>query len=148
MKLSVVIATKEEENNIRDCLESVKWADEIVVVDDASTDRTVEICREFTDKIFMNDSKGSFHKNKNPGIERAKGDWILSLDTDERITGTLLEEINVAIHDEKKVGYYISRNYFLMHGYKDDFRGFFISISSALTIFMTYAKLWETQQKD
>lgn len=57
-KLSVVIVTKNEERNIRECIENIKWADEIVIVDDMSTDRTVEICKEYTENIFLNDSKG------------------------------------------------------------------------------------------
>lgn len=113
-RISVVIATKDEERNIRDCLESVKWADEIVVVDDASKDRTVEICREFTSNIIPKDSKGDFHFNKNLGIERSSGEWILSIDADERITQELCREIKDAIGKSDKLGYYISRkNYFL-----------------------------------
>jgi len=251
-KLSIVIATKNEEKNIRKCLESVKWADEIIIVDDKSADRTVEICREYTDKIFLNDSRGSFHKNKNLGIEKTAGDWILSLDADERVTPELKEEILVTlglqastiigyciprknyflgkwirgcgwwpdyiirlfkkgvtqwpldihatpkIKEKNKVGYlqnplihysyrnlnqyfekfnsYTSRlaqeefekgikinkrnfficflikplfwvlhKYFFWKGYRDAFQGFFISFSSALVVFITYAKLWEKQ---
>ena len=55
-RISAVIATKNEENNIRQCLESVKWADEIIVVDDVSTDKTLDICREYNSKIYVNDS--------------------------------------------------------------------------------------------
>ncbi|MDI6642078.1 MAG: glycosyltransferase family 2 protein [Elusimicrobiota bacterium] len=112
-KLSVVIATKNEERNIENCLESVKWADEIVIVDDFSQDNTVEICKKYTDKIFLNDSKGSFHKNKNLGIEKATGEWILSLDADEIVPNELAEEIKIAIQTQK-LGYYLNRkNYFL-----------------------------------
>jgi len=114
MKLSVVIATKNEEKMIQDCLESVLWADEIVIVDDGSEDRTVEICREYTSDIITNDSKGNFHYNKNLGIKKATGDWILSLDADERITTELAHEIRSVIKNSTKLGYYISRkNYFL-----------------------------------
>ena len=252
-RISAVIATKNEENNIRECLESVKWADEIVVVDDVSTDRTVDICKEYTSKIYVNDSKGSFHINKNLGIEKSGGDWILSIDSDERITTELAFEIKDVILRSDRVGYYLSRkNYFLgkwisgcgwypdhiirlfrkgatkwpleihdvpqisakdkvgyLHnpmihisytsieqyldkfaryttrlareefdngvrvrrtnllslflikplfwlfrkyvikrGYLDGFRGFFISVASAMTIFMTYAKLWEMQNRE
>ncbi len=52
-RLSVTVITLNEEKNIRDCLESIKWADEIIVVDSGSTDKTVEICREYTDRIFL-----------------------------------------------------------------------------------------------
>lgn len=252
--LSVVIAAKNEEKNIRECLESVKWADEIVIVDDVSTDRTVEICRGYTQKIFIQDSGGDFHKNKNLAIEKAGGDWILSLDADEVITPELAYEIKEAIKNEKLLGYYINRKnlflgkwirgcgwypdyiirlfrkgtakwpllaedfhgtpqitdkkrvgylknpflhysyntlnqyfekfnlytsclakqeyihglrlsknnffacfiikpiflflrkYFLWKGFRDGFRGLFISLSSALVIFVSYAKLWEKQK--
>jgi glycosyltransferase involved in cell wall biosynthesis len=114
IKLSVVIATKNEETNIQKCLESVKWADEIVIVDDISIDRTVEICRKYTEKVFINDSGGSFHKNKNLGIEKATGEWILSLDADEIIPIELSEEIKKAIQFSRMLGYYLNRkNYFI-----------------------------------
>jgi len=113
-KLSVTIATKNEEENIAKCLESVKWADEIVIVDDNSTDKTVEIAKVFTKNIFMRDSFGDFHKNKNLAIEKATGEWILSLDADEIITPELSCEIQKAIKDKNKLGYYLNRkNYFL-----------------------------------
>jgi glycosyltransferase involved in cell wall biosynthesis len=70
--ISVVIETKDEERNIRDFLESVKWADEIVVVDDESKNNIIEIWREYTDKIFINNAKGSFHKNKKPRYQESK----------------------------------------------------------------------------
>lgn len=114
MSLSVTIATKNEEENIRDCLESVKWTDEIVVVDDVSNDRTVEIAKLYTSKVFIRGSKGDFHKNKNLAIEKASGDWILSLDADEVITPDLAYEIKEAINNEKMLGYYLNRkNFFL-----------------------------------
>jgi glycosyltransferase involved in cell wall biosynthesis len=251
-QISVVIATKDEEDNIKDCLESIKWADEIIIVDDMSKDRTVEICKDYTSNIILNESKGSFHINKNLGIDRSNGVWILSIDADERGTPELEPEIRHLIDKTEKLGFFINRkNYFLgkwirgcgwypdyivrlfrkgatqwpleihdvpnikdknkvgylksplihisyttleqyfdkfarystrlaqeehekgtritktsflllflvkplawffnkyilLRGYKDGFRGFFISVSSALTIFMTYAKLWEMQQK-
>ena len=114
-RLSVVIAVKNEEANIKDCLESVRWADEIVIVDDVSSDRTVEICKGYTKNIFSNDSHGDFHGNKNLGLEKANGEWILSLDADERIDDKLAEEIRMAINNSgNNKGYYIlRRNYFL-----------------------------------
>jgi glycosyltransferase involved in cell wall biosynthesis len=249
--LSIVIAVKNEEKNIKQCLESVKWADEIIIVDDHSTDATVEMAKQYTNKIFFNDSKGSFHDNKNLGLEKATGDWILSLDADEIIPPELAEEINQAIKSSQYAGYYLNRKnyflgkwirgcywypdyiirlfkkgttqwptdihkvprieegkvgklqtpfihysyyslnqyfekfnqytsrvaaeeysrgyriswknltlcfllkplyfflmkYFLKLGIRDGFRGFFISFSSALTVFVSYAKLWEMQNR-
>ena len=113
-RISVVIAAKNEEESIKNCLEGVKWADEIIIVDDMSDDRTVEICREYTENIFLNDSGGIFHKNKNLGIEKAGGDWILSLDADEVVTPELAAEIKEVLDKEEKIGYYLLRkNYFL-----------------------------------
>ncbi len=116
VRLSIVIASKNEEHNIRKCLESIKWASEIVVVDDLSTDKTVEICKEYTEKIFINDSADGFHKNKNLAIEKATGNWILSLDADEVVTSELKEDILAAVNINPSAvsGYYILRkNFFL-----------------------------------
>lgn len=90
--LSVVIITKNEEANIRECLESVKWAGEIVVVDDSSTDRTVEITQNYTDRIFQKkmDIEG---RHRNWAYAQARNSWVLSLDADERVTPQLKEEI-------------------------------------------------------
>lgn len=115
-KISVALTAKNEERYIRDSLESVKWADEIVIVDDYSTDRTVEISRAYTKKVFLNDSKGAVNTNKNLAIETATGDWILSLDADEIVTEELKEEILATINSPSPeiLGYNIPRkNYFL-----------------------------------
>lgn len=254
--ISVVIAAKNEESNIRRCLESVSWADEIVVVDDESSDRTAAIAREFTNKVFVHKSPVNFNLNKNYGADRASGDWILSLDADEVIPEALAEEIKTVmraprsgiegyclnrrnyflgqwvrgcnwypdrilrlyrkgktawpekglhsepeIQDKTKVGdlqndfvhysytsmeqyfrkfnqytsllardeyekgtritgihfvlnffmrpfYWFFKKYVLCRGYRDGFRGFFISLSSALTIFTMYAKLWALRQAE
>lgn len=106
--LSVVIITKNEADNIRDCLNSVAWADEIVILDSGSTDGTVGICREYTDKVFETDWPG-FGPQKNRGIERATGDWILSVDADERVSPELRLEIEQALKVEQYNGYEIPR---------------------------------------
>jgi len=94
MKISVILATFNEEKNIKGCLESVKdLADEIVIVDGTSTDKTVQIAKKYTKKIFIRENPLMFHKNKQYAIEKATGDWILYLDADERITPELREEI-------------------------------------------------------
>lgn len=82
MSLSVIIISKNEEAVIRRCLTSVAWADEIVVVDSRSDDKTVEICREFTDKVVQADWRG-FGPQKNLALGLAVGEWVLSLDADE-----------------------------------------------------------------
>ncbi len=92
-KISVCIISYNEEKKIRDCLESVKEvADEIIVVDSLSTDRTKEIAAEYTNKIF--DQKFLGHiEQKNLVISKASNDWILSLDCDERLSPELAKSI-------------------------------------------------------
>jgi glycosyltransferase involved in cell wall biosynthesis len=112
--LSVTIATKDESENIINCLKSVGFADEIVIVDDCSTDDTVAKARQHGAQIIVKDSEGSFHENKNLAIEQAKGDWILSLDADEVVTSKLAESIRSALANPNSDGYLIDRhNYFL-----------------------------------
>lgn len=94
--LSITVITKNEEANIRQCLESVKWADEIIVVDSGSTDGTVAICREYTDKVFAEPWLG-YGPQKNRALDYATGEWVLSLDADERVTPQLKEEIERAM---------------------------------------------------
>ncbi|MBW1740968.1 MAG: glycosyltransferase family 2 protein [Deltaproteobacteria bacterium] len=91
-KLSVVIITYNEEQNIGRCLESVQWADEIIIVDSFSTDRTIDIARKYTDKIFQRALDG-YGAQKNYAISKATNTWILALDADERLTPELSEEI-------------------------------------------------------
>lgn len=92
VKLSVCIITYNEAENIRDCLESIKWADEIIVVDSLSNDRTIVICREFTDRIFQRPWPG-YIEQKNFAIEQATQPWVLCLDADERLSPLAAEEV-------------------------------------------------------
>ncbi len=111
-KLSVTIITYNEEKNIRDCLNSVKWADEIVVVDSFSTDKTIEICREYTDRVYQNKWHG-FVEQKNLTLSKASNNWVLSIDADERISDELREEIRGLLNNSLKFdGYYIPRKTF------------------------------------
>lgn len=94
MKLSVVLATYNEESNIGDCLKGVKdIADEIVIVDGTSTDNTVEIAKSFGARVIVRENPPIFHINKQKALEEAKSDFILQLDADERVTGKLAKEI-------------------------------------------------------
>jgi len=103
MKLSIVLATKNEENNIGPCLESViKIADEIVIVDEYSTDNTVTVAMKYGAKIFKNKHKRNFHESKQLAITRAKGEWILQLDADERVSNALAKEIILAVNASNK----------------------------------------------
>ena len=90
--LSTVVITKNEECNINDCLTSVKWTDEIIVVDAESTDRTQALARHYTSHVFVRPWEG-YGQQKNFGIAQASGDWILILDADERVSLELAKEI-------------------------------------------------------
>jgi len=92
-RLSVLLITKNEEDRIRTCLESVRWSDEIIVVDDASEDQTCEIAARFGAKVIHRPFSGSFASQRNAGLEAATGDWILQMDADERVTDELREAI-------------------------------------------------------
>jgi glycosyltransferase involved in cell wall biosynthesis len=107
--LTVTLITKNESMHIRNCLESVRWADEIIVLDSGSTDDTAAICREYTDKVFLTDWPG-FGVQKNRAIEKAAGEWILSIDADESVPEALRREIEGAIaRPENRVAYRIPR---------------------------------------
>ena len=97
--LSVAIVTFNEEQNIARTLTSVSWADEIIVVDSHSTDRTVEIARSFGARVIERDWPG-FAAQKNFAIERCTGDWILSLDADEEVGPELAQEIQALLAGE------------------------------------------------
>ena len=111
-KLSVVISAYNEEKNIKDCLESVKWASEIILVDSGSTDKTVEIAKNYQVKIFPQPNNLMLNVNKNYGFTQVTNDWILNLDADERVTPELKEEINQTIeqsNNETIDGYWLPR---------------------------------------
>jgi glycosyltransferase involved in cell wall biosynthesis len=90
--ISATVITYNEEDNIRDCLESVKWVDELIVVDSFSSDRTVDICRQYTRHVVQQPWPGHV-RQKQFALEQATGDWILSLDADERLSSEAQEEI-------------------------------------------------------
>jgi glycosyltransferase involved in cell wall biosynthesis len=115
--VSIVLATYNEEKNLPTCLESVKdLADEIVIVDGSSTDKTVEIAKEFGAKVTVTDNPPIFHINKQKAIDKATKDWILQLDADEQVSEELKNEIKSVLSkkDNDIVGFWIPRkNYFL-----------------------------------
>lgn len=110
-KLSVVISAYNEEVKIEDCLKSVNFADEIILIDNSSTDKTSEIGKKFNAKIFKRENNPMLNINKNFGFSKATGDWILNLDADERVTQELREEIKSEIKNPKADvnGYWIPR---------------------------------------
>lgn len=109
-KLSVILITKNEAANIRACLESVAWADEIIVVDSGSADATTEICRELGAKIYVHDWPG-FGAQKNRALCYATNEWVFSIDADERVTPELRAAIEAVLRkdDDNCAAYRVSR---------------------------------------
>lgn len=106
--LSVIVITKNEERHIEACLKSISWADEIIVLDSGSTDNTLTICKKFTPLVFSTDWPG-FGLQKQRALEKANGDWVLSIDADERVSPELKQEINQAIQTNEYIGFEIPR---------------------------------------
>ena len=112
-KVSVIIITNNEEKNIARCLESVRWADETVIVDSFSTDRTTEICRRFTDKVFQKEWLG-YGLQKNYCASNARNKWVLNIDADEVISPECAEAIQKLLLGNPKFPIYRfpRKNYF------------------------------------
>jgi len=106
--LSAILITKNEENNIRRCLESIKFVDEIIVFDSGSDDGTTQICREYTNNVFVTDWPG-FGIQKQRALDAANGTWILSIDADEVVDAKLKHEILSVISSDKIAGYFLPR---------------------------------------
>lgn len=106
--LSVVIICKNEESRIKTCLESVKWADEIIVVDNSSTDGTIKIAEKYTDKVFQVNLE-DFASLRNMAMEKVTGGWVLYIDADERVLEPLRREIEAIITLADFSAYAISR---------------------------------------
>lgn len=94
--ISVIVIAKNEEGRIKTCLESVKWADEIILADNGSSDKTKQVAREYTSKIFEFDGL-DFDSLRNKAFEKVVGDWVLYLDADERLLNPLRNEIESLI---------------------------------------------------
>jgi len=114
MSISAVIATLNEEKNLKRCLKSIDFVDEIIIVDSGSSDKTVEIAKKFTKKIFFTDFKG-FSQIKQYGIEKAKSEWVLIIDADEEVSDNLKQKL---LEIDKKGnninGFYIKRETFFL----------------------------------
>lgn len=121
IRLSVALATFNEENNIGDCLESVRQiADEIVIVDGTSIDKTVEVAKRFNAKVLIVPNQPNFHINKQKSFDNSSGEWILYLDADERVGNELANEIKkVMLMGDAKIEKYQNefknRQLFLRH---------------------------------
>lgn len=105
--LSVVIAAKNEAHQIRKCLEHIKWADEIIIIDNGSTDDTVKICKEYTKKVYSHNKQELIPYLQNLGIEKATKEWILILDADVIVPEKAKHEILQKIQNPKYTGHYL-----------------------------------------
>ena len=137
-KISVIVITKDEEKNISECLKSVEWADEIIVVDAESCDKTIELAKKFTDKVYIKKWEG-YVPQKKYALSIASNDWVLSLDADERITPELKNEL-LNITSSEFSGYKIRRKNFLLNkeitscGWGNDYQlRFFLKARTSLT---------------
>lgn len=108
MGISALVITWNEEKNIRRCLESLSFADEIIVLDSFSSDRTVEIARQFTEKVFQREFVG-FSDQRNAALELATNEWIFIVDADEVVTPELASAIQEAVLTDEYDGYRIPR---------------------------------------
>ncbi len=97
--LSVVLIVRNEAQLLRDCLQSVHWADEIVVLDSGSTDDTLAIARQYTDKVFVDSDWQGFGVQRQRAQQQASGDWILVIDADERVTPELRRAIETVVQN-------------------------------------------------
>jgi glycosyltransferase involved in cell wall biosynthesis len=113
--LSVIVLTLNEERNLADCLESVRWVDEVILVDSGSTDKTIAIARQYTANIHTIAWQG-YGAARNFGVAKAKGEWILWLDADERVMPELAEEIREIVrkNDPAVAGYSVARRAFFL----------------------------------
>ncbi|MBI4130359.1 glycosyltransferase family 2 protein [Candidatus Roizmanbacteria bacterium] len=111
VSLSVVVSAYNEEKKLATCLSSVSWADDIIVIDNASTDNTSEVAKRFTNKIFKRPNHTMLNINKNYGFTKANGAWILNIDADEDVPSELHKEIIETINNTERSinGYYIPR---------------------------------------
>jgi glycosyltransferase involved in cell wall biosynthesis len=115
--ISVLIPTRNERRNIAECLQSVSWCDELVVVDSGSTDGTQELARAGGARVVDFKWDGQFPKKKNWALENVvwKNDWVLILDADERIRPELAEEIRQELKQPRADGYFLNRRFIFLN---------------------------------
>ena len=119
--LTIIVLAHNEEDNLPDCLKSASFADEIIVVDSNSSDRTVDIAKSFGAKVLQRDLNNDYGAQRNFAISNATYEWIFMLDSDERITDELAHEIKICVESNRDCTYQVSReNHFIerkvLHG--------------------------------
>ena len=113
--ISAVVLTKNEKESLKECLAGLKWCDEILVVDDNSTDKTRELAKKEGARVIERSLNNDFAAQRNFGLEAAKYDWIFFVDADERVSPELIEEIQKKVQNTTAAGFYLKR--------RDFFRG-------------------------
>jgi glycosyltransferase involved in cell wall biosynthesis len=116
-KLSAIIITRNEAANLPDCLASLAFCDEVIVVDNASTDATAAIAAEVGARVVLKPEFAGFGLQKQAALEQASGDWVLSIDADERVPDALAREIRSAIAGGVHAGFRINRRTFFLGRY-------------------------------
>lgn len=126
--LSVVVITKNEEKNIRDCLDSLKFCDEIIIIDGESKDKTLSLAKVYKKvRIYQKALNNDFASQRNFGLQKAKGDWVLFLDADERVSSALATEIKNKINNSGEYnGFYFKR--------KDKFLGKWLKFGETASV--------------
>ncbi len=110
--ISAVVLTKNNQNSIARCIKSINWADEILVIDDFSTDSTIDIAQKYGAKILQHHLDNNFAQSRNSALDKAKGDWVMFIDSDEEIGKDLQVEIQKAVLDGTFDGYFLKRKDF------------------------------------
>jgi glycosyltransferase involved in cell wall biosynthesis len=111
--ISAIVLTKNEEKNILECLAYLHFCDEVIVIDDNSTDNTVELAKKNGAIVFQRPLSNDFSQQRNLGLSKASGEWVLFIDADERVTPTLVKEIKAQIANTQAQGFYIKRRDFM-----------------------------------
>lgn len=109
MKLSAVVITKNEEDKIAKCIQSLQFCEEIIVIDDNSIDQTAQIAKQLGAKVYFHQLNNDFAAQRNFGLQKAKHDWVLFVDADEIVTPALAEEIKNKISNGKYSAYFLRR---------------------------------------
>ena len=151
--ISTIVLTKNEEQNLSRCLESLSGlANEIIIIDDNSIDKTIEIAKKFNAKVFIHSLNNNFAHQRNFGLQKAKGDWILFVDADEVISPELKKEIIKAIKEPNINGFYLKRYDFwggrlLKHGEQSKVRLLRLGKKSKGEWQREVHEVWEIKEK-
>lgn len=127
MDITAVVLTKNEEKNIENCLRSLEWCQEIIVVDDNSSDKTAALAKKYGVRVYEHTLNNDFSDQRSFGLEKAKNEWVLFVDSDEIVSTKLAQEVKVAVQSSKVQGYFISRTDYmwgkqLKHGEQGDIK--------------------------